>query len=115
MSKSRKSLKVPLTSSFSRQTGNCYYCSQPMWTNDPLEFSLKHNVTLPQARLFQCTGEHLIAHKDGGSTAQDNIVAACKLCNQRRHKRKVDLSPEQFKKLVRQRMSKGRWLNFGLK
>lgn len=58
---------------------------------------------------LKCTAEHLNAHQDGGTIAQSNIVAACWFCNQQRHRRKVAPVPEQFRKLVQQRMSKGRW------
>jgi len=46
-----------------------------MWTNNPLKFALKYNATLSQVKRFQCTGEHLVAHQDGGSSAPHNIVA----------------------------------------
>ena len=109
MAKSRRSPKNPRSRAFSLQNGRCYYCGQPMWTEDPREFSSRFNVTLPQVLRFQCTAEHLTAHQDGGTTALNNIVAACRFCNQQRHRRKGSPVPEQFKKLVQQRMSKGRW------
>ncbi|MGZ8942800.1 MAG: HNH endonuclease [Methylobacter sp.] len=80
-----------------------------MWSEEPHVFALSHKITIGQARQLQCTGEHLKAHKDGGTVAQNNIVAACSLCNQRRHRRKELLAPDQYRKLVEQRMSQGRW------
>lgn len=32
-----------------------------------------------------CTADHLIIRSDGGRTTEDNIVAACRECNNRRH------------------------------
>lgn len=109
MAKPRKSLKKPRSIAFSRQAGRCYYCEQPMWSEEPRVFALSHKITIGQARRFQCTGEHLKAHKDGGTAAQNNIVAACWFCNYNRHKRKEPLPPDQYKKLIEQRMSQGRW------
>ena len=80
-----------------------------MWLNNLNNFLSKYNITFKQAKSFQCTGEHLIAHQDGGTSAQDNIVAACKYCNLQRHRRNTDPSPEQYKKFIEQRMNKGRW------
>ena len=82
MSKSRKSLVKPRSKAFSRQNGYCYYCGQPMWNGNPENYASKYNLTLTQTKNFQCTGEHLKAHKDGGNISSDNIVAACKFCNQ---------------------------------
>jgi len=109
MAKSRKSLAKPRSTAFSNQNGNCYYCKQPMCSDDPLGFSAKHGVSLRQTKILQFTGEHLVPHKDGGSSTRDNIVAVCRFCNQLRHKRNAAPSPEQYKKMVRFRMSQGRW------
>ena len=109
MSTSRKSLIKPRSKAFNKQQGNCYYCNQPMWLNEPEKFSLKYNITLKQARRFQCTGEHLTAHKDGGTAKQENIVAACCYCNLQRHKRSTAPTPQQYKKFIERRMNKGRW------
>lgn len=114
MSAPRKSLIKPRSKAFIHQNGFCYYCDQPMWLKESITFSSKYNITLPQAKRFQCTGEHLIAHQDGGTSAQKNIVAACWFCNQQRHRRKIYLSPERFKKFTQKRMQKGRWHNFRL-
>jgi len=109
MSTSRKSLIKPRTKAFIHQQGNCYYCNQPMWQNDPDKFSSKYNITLKQSKRYQCTGEHLIAHQDGGTSARKNIVAACSFCNQQRHRRKIILSPKDFKTFIQKRMRKGHW------
>lgn len=109
MEKYRKSLVKPRSNAFINQSGLCFYCGHPMWSEDPNGFAKKHKVTLGQARRFQCTGEHLKAHKDGGSATQTNIVAACWFCNQKRHQRKNPPYPDQYKKFVHQRLSQGRW------
>ena len=109
MAKSRKSLVKPRSIAFTRQAGRCFYCSQPMWSETPIEFASKHKITLGQAKRFQCTGEHLIAHQDGGTSTQKNIVAACLFCNQKRHQRKEAPHPEQYKELIHHRMNQGRW------
>ena len=93
----------------SRQLGRCFYCDLPMCSGDPREFALKHNVTPRQANLLRCTGEHLVARQDGGTASTSNIVAACWLCNSRRHRRKNAPPPDRYKQLVRRRMSQGRW------
>lgn len=109
MAKPRKSLVKPRSNAFITQSGRCFYCNEPMWSEDPHEFALKHKITLSQAKRFQCTGEHLKAHKDGGTAAQSNIVAACLFCNRKRHQRKTPPPPDQYKKLIEKRMSHGRW------
>lgn len=114
MAKNRISLINPRSIAFSRQNGRCYYCRELMWSDNPNQFASKHNISIGQAKQFMCTGEHLIAHHQGGSAKQKNIVAACWFCNQNRHRRKEDISPQQYKKLVQNRMIQGRWHNVRL-
>ncbi|MEJ1372518.1 MAG: HNH endonuclease [Candidatus Sedimenticola sp. (ex Thyasira tokunagai)] len=64
---------------------------------------------MKQARLLKCTGEHLSAHSEGGTTSRANIAAACWYCNNRRHRRRSVTDPQSYKAHVRKRMSKGRW------
>jgi len=109
MSKQRKSLSKPRSKAFIHQLGYCYYCDQPMWLSKPDNFSSKYNISLKQTKRFQCTGEHLVAHQDGGTSKQANIVAACWFCNQQRHRRKIVLSPKDFKTFILKRMRKGHW------
>jgi 5-methylcytosine-specific restriction endonuclease McrA len=99
----------PRTHAFAHQSGRCYYCGMPMWADNPLEFANAHGITLGQAKRLQCTGEHLVARQDGGSTARSNIVAACLFCNKGRHSRKTPLPPDRYLQLVRKRMKVGRW------
>ncbi len=110
----RKPLAKPRSLAFLNQSGFCYYCNQPMWLKNQNQFSLKHKITLSQSKSFQCTGEHLTPHHNGGSTSKHNIVAACWHCNQKRHRRKSEINSEQYKHFVNNRMSKGRWHNIRL-
>lgn len=109
MANHRKSLKSPRTHAFHSQHGRCYYCNQPMWNNNPLELISRFRISLGQALLLRCTGEHLISHSEGGASGNNNIVAACWYCNQQRHRRKNIHSPECFRKHIRKRLSEGRW------
>ncbi|QRF60266.1 HNH endonuclease [Variovorax paradoxus] len=49
----------------SAQDGKCFYCYRAMGR--------------------EVTAEHLKARMDGGRNARENIVAACRYCNQQRH------------------------------
>ena len=80
-----------------------------MWRDSIEHFARLHGITLGQARQFQCTAEHLLARQDGGGDGRSNIVAACLVCNQRRHKRKLVPEPEVYRVLVQKRLSQGRW------
>lgn len=105
----RKSLVRPRTIAYTRQSGRCFYCDLPMWTDNPANFASTHGLSVAQVRRLQCTGEHLQAHQDGGGNDQSNIVAACLWCNLQRHRRKNPPPPDRFKALVSSRINKGRW------
>ncbi len=107
--KSRKSLVRPRAAAYKSQSGLCYYCGQPMWQETPEQFASRYRIGVRLAKRFQCTGEHLIAHKDGGTASQSNIVAACRFCNQTRHKKKSVPTPERYQQQVQHRISKGKW------
>ena len=111
MAQSRKSLKKLRALAFAIQSGRCYYCGQPMWNSDRDLCLLidKHGISDRQARLLRCTGEHLVAHQDGGSSKQGNIVAACEFCNKQRHAKKVARSPSKHRTFVRKRLKQGAW------
>ena len=100
------SLKKLRLSAFHAQQGRCFYCGARMWLRCPSELGLR-----PQSsRFLQCTAEHLIARQDGGTDTRENVVAACWLCNLRRHQRRSPApSPAAYKALVRKRVAKGRW------
>lgn len=104
-----KTLIKSRSTAFEHQSGRCYYCDFPMWRGSIEQFARLYGITLGQARQFQCTAEHLLARQDGGGDGRSNIVAACLVCNQRRHKRKLALKPDAYRKLVQQRLSHGLW------
>ncbi|MDH4566193.1 HNH endonuclease [Pseudomonas sp. BN414] len=105
----RQSLIKPRAQAFQAQGGRCFYCHLPMWQGNPEQFAARHGLTMNQVERLQCTGEHLVAHKEGGGGGRDNIVAACRFCNQARHRRQCDLSPDQFKTMVQKRLARGAW------
>ena len=94
---------------FHAQGGRCYYCRQPMWCADPDIFGRRYGLSEAKARRLQATAEHLIARCEGGSNSAANIVAACRYCNQHRHKAGVALAPAKYQQKVRARLSAGRW------
>ena len=105
-----RSIALIRTLAAQQQHFRCFYCNLPMWEASPKEFASAYQLTLSQAKLLQCTAEHLNARCDGGKDSSDNIVAACKYCNHSRHKSPKPLDPEKYRKHVRRRMSHGRWL-----
>lgn len=103
---STKTLKTLRTRSFHAQQGLCYYCRAPMWLCSPDELGLRPRSAAP----FRCTAEHLLARQDGGKDVADNVVAACHLCNLRRHKRPTPApSPDAYRVRVQRCMAKGTW------
>jgi len=96
-------------SAFLQQEVRCYYCKQPMWLDDPKDYSAKYGLTARETRSLQCTAEHLQPRRDGGGDESANIVAACLFCNRRRETRATPLSPERYSRYVTRRVSKGRW------
>lgn len=101
------------TQAFNAQNGRCYYCDQPMWNKSPSELE-KYGLRQRTAKPLRCTAEHLLAKQDGGRDEEDNIVAACLLCNMRRHKRKTTPAPEAYRTFVQRLMAKGKWYPFAL-
>ncbi|WP_218140493.1 HNH endonuclease signature motif containing protein [Sphingopyxis sp. YR583] len=80
-----------------------------MWNDDPAAVAARYGITLKQAQHLKVTAEHLVARQDGGTDTPDNIVAACTYCNDRRHRRRSPLSPEDYARKVRDRLAKGKW------
>lgn len=96
-------------SAYRAQSDLCFYCKFPMWDDDLAFYARIHNISIAHARHFECTAEHLIAKKDGGKDTSQNIVAACKFCNMKRHKRKHPPSPDAHQLRAQQRLAKKRW------
>lgn len=101
-------IQLHRTQAFNAQKGRCYYCDQPMWNKSPSELE-RYGLRQRTAKPLRCTAEHLLAKQDGGRDVEDNIAAACWFCNVRRHKRKTPPLPETYRKLVRNRVAKGKW------
>lgn len=80
-----------------------------MWTERSIQYCLKYKLSHKQAGNFQCTAEHLLARSDGGKDVETNIVAACKFCNQTRHRSQSPLMPAEYLKRVEARISIGKW------
>lgn len=107
----RKSLARPRAIAFTLQSGRCFYCNVRMWLSDSSKFISEHSITVRQAMQLRCTGEHITAHQDGGKCLASNIVAACWVCNQRRHRHRPHNAPSAvlYKQRVRKRMLATRW------
>ena len=73
---------------FKEQEARCFYCNFPIWNDDSNGFARRYCMRDRQARQFRCTAEHLVARQDGGRNSRSNVVAACHLCNRRRHARR---------------------------
>jgi hypothetical protein len=97
------------TSAFHSQSGLCYYCGFPMWEKDRDSYSQIYKFSKSQAELLKCTAEHLLARQDGGIDSAQNIVAACRWCNQKRHRRKLAPSHVKYQQMVQRRVRKGGW------
>jgi len=97
------------TSAYQSQSGRCFYCGLPMCLNDLSAFSRMQGVSPRQAAVLSCTAEHLHARCDGGTHAQDNIVAACKWCNRLRHARPKPPDAKNYRRYVQSRMRLGKW------
>ncbi|MFQ2659216.1 HNH endonuclease [Aeromonas caviae] len=97
-----------------RQSFHCFYCGLPMWESSPTAFIKQHGLTKAEASLLQCTGEHLHPKGEGGSDKSHNIVAACKHCNQTRHKSSKIMTPTQYRQKVQKRLNKGAWFPEGV-
>lgn len=72
-------------------------------------FRAAYEVTGRQAKALACTAEHLVAAQDGGKSTAKNIVAACHVCNRRRHPKYAKLSADDYRALVAAKVSEGKW------
>ena len=105
-----KSLSRIRSRALQLQGGRCFYCSVLMWTDDCAAFANRHRLPPRLAKWLQCTAEHLQARQEGGRDSIKNIAAACRVCNHRRHaQRRIAPTPEEYRALVRKRVSKKAW------
>lgn len=95
---------------FHRQGGLCHYCGLSMWLIDQRGYALAYGLTLRQAARLQATAEHLVARQNGGGNGP-NIVAACRHCNEYRHKHRPHGAPDAdlYRKHVRRQVDRQRW------
>ncbi|MCE2723588.1 MAG: HNH endonuclease [bacterium] len=106
---SRKSLLAARSIAWLSQHRRCFYCQLLTWLGDPQDFCQATGLTPKQARPLQCTAEHLEPKSNGGSNNPSNIVAACRYCNQLRHRYKRVPSPEAHKTKIRSQVARGKW------
>ncbi|TAU07808.1 hypothetical protein ELI55_24620 [Rhizobium ruizarguesonis] len=92
-----------------QQSWLCFYCRLPMWNTNPESYSLHYGISSGLAKRFQCTAEHVQARCEGGKDVAQNIVAACRFCNNARHKAKCPPDAMTHASVVRRRLAKGRW------
>lgn len=94
---------------YDAQCGRCFYCHFPMWIANAAQFARSWGMSLAEARRFQCTAEHLVPVAEGGLAIPTNIVAACRFCNQTRHRARKIRSADQYADHVRRRVAAHRW------
>lgn len=102
-------LSVKRTRAFKHQNGKCYYCQISMWLPKVTDHLIRSEISTKAMSRIRCTVEHVQARSDGGTDANENLVAACHFCNQTRHRRLQPLSSSEFRRYVRSRVGKGRW------
>lgn len=94
---------------FQLQSGRCFYCTCPMWERSSETFIQTYGLSRGKAMSLRCTAEHLEPRAEGGANSAGNIVAACEICNRRRHQRKIARTPAEHLKHVRRAMRRGKW------
>lgn len=94
---------------YEAQDGRCFYCHFPMWSCDPQEFARRWGIRISAVPCYQCTAEHLVPVSQGGRDEPGNIVAACRFCNQTRHRSRRVRAPARYAQHVARRVAAGRW------
>lgn len=94
---------------FQSQGGRCYYCHALMWLTDPTDFIERFQLNSNQAGRHQCSAKHLVARCDGGQDAAENIVAACLVCNVRRHRMSPAPRSDSLARIVRVQIAAQQW------
>ena len=106
MSQSFKNKRVR---EFKSQNGRCYYLQIPMWLPNVTEHLFRSGITTKAMSRIHCTVEHMTARSDGGSDASENLVAACRFCNQTRHRQARSFNSKDFWERVMSRVRAGKW------
>ena len=91
-----------------RQQHRCHYCGVPMWSKNPAAFAERYGLRLEDCGHFQCTAEHMVARRDGGSEHR-NVVAACRHCNIARHEMETPLPADLYREHVQRAVAETRW------
>ena len=94
---------------FVQQHGRCFYCQHRMWIQNPHQFAKSIGLSVKVTRALQCTAEHLHPVSAGGNNSSTNIVAACRFCNQTRHRATRVKSPNEYAAHVQRRVNAQRW------
>lgn len=102
-------LKYKRARAFKSQNGKCFYCQIPMWLTNVTDQFFRSRISAKAMSHIRCTAEHVKALSDGGSDANDNLVAACRFCNETRHRRARPLSSSEFREFVMSRVRRGKW------
>jgi 5-methylcytosine-specific restriction endonuclease McrA len=95
-----------------KQNGLCFYCRCPLYEQrkiDSATFASRHALSPRQARRFASTAEHLVPKSEGGTNRAENIVAACRHCNSKRHQRRNAPSFKDYRDHVLRRLGNGKW------
>ncbi|MFP7722822.1 HNH endonuclease [Lysobacter sp. A3-1-A15] len=83
-----------------------------MWLGSADTFCTQFRLRSGQVLALQCTAEHLVARQDGGTDCRENVVAACRWCNRRRHARPKAMPVDKYRDHVAWRVKQGRWHGF---
>ena len=92
------------------QGGYCCYCCLPMPEPGQHEaIAARLGLSPKIARAIECTAEHLHAKGEGGADGHANIVAAHRICNERRHRGHGSRTPEEMFNRAVMRAAAGGW------
>lgn len=94
---------------YQQQAGLCHYCKACMWLGDIKSALLLHGMPRQKAPLLECTAEHLDPKSTGGPDSRPNIVAACRFCNEMRHRVETPPPPDVYQRVVGRLVTEGRW------
>jgi len=84
--KRKKKLRLAL---YIEQRGRCFWCGHSMI------IKTKRNAKVVWDHPDMCTLDHLVLRCEGGPLSYRNAVAACRWCNNRRHKSVAMKSADQ--------------------
>lgn len=104
-----KSLRVrSRLAAYQSQNGKCHYCGVQMWLSSPDQLDASPNSP-KQVKRLKCTAEHLIPRSEGGSDGAANIAAACRHCNETRHRMQPPPDATSYRAIVTTQVRNGVW------